>query len=51
MVEDGRVDGAVHEGENGVWGGRDDDGLDVGHEEVVVGLEDGAGGHGGVVDG
>lgn len=51
VVEDGRVDGAVHEGENGVWGRRDDDGLDVGHEEVVVGLEDGAGGHGGVVDG
>ena len=50
MVENRRVDGAVEEGEDGIRRRRDHRRLDVRHDEVVVGLEDGAGRHGGVVD-
>lgn len=48
VVEDGGVDGAVHEHEYGVGRGGDGGGLNVGHDEVMVWLENGAGGHGGV---
>lgn len=51
VVEYWGVDGAVDEGEDGVGRGWDEGGLEVRHEEVVVGLKDGACGHGGVVDG
>lgn len=49
-VENRGIDGAVEEREDGVGGRRDDGGLEVGHEEVMVGLEDGASGHGRVKD-
>lgn len=48
MVEHWRVDGAVHEDENSVRGRGNGGVLDFRHNEVVVRLEDGAGGHGGV---
>lgn len=51
VVENRRVDGAVHESEDGVRRRRNEGGLDVGQDKVVVGLKDGAGGHGRVVDG
>lgn len=48
VVENRRVDGAVEEDEYGVRRGRDGGGLNFSHDEVVVRLENGAGGHGGV---
>lgn len=50
VVEDRGVDGAVEEGEDRVRGRWNYGGLDRGQEEIVVGLEDGAGWHGGVVN-
>lgn len=50
VVENRRVDGAVEEDKDGIRRRRDHRGLDIGHEEVVVGLENGASGHGWVVD-
>lgn len=38
VVEHGGVYRAVHKSENGVRRRRDEDGLNVGHEKVVVGL-------------
>lgn len=49
-MEDGGVDGAIEEGKDGVWRRWDNGVLDVGQYNVVVGLEDGARGHVGVVD-
>lgn len=50
VVEDRGVNGAVEKGKDGVGCGRYYGRLDVRHEEVVVRLEYGASGHGGVVD-
>ncbi|KAM1243004.1 hypothetical protein TB2_034075 [Malus domestica] len=41
----GGVNRAVKEGKDGVEGGRDNDGRDWGYEEVMVRLEDRAGGN------
>lgn len=51
VVENWGVDGAVDEGEDSVRRGWNECGLDIGHEKVMVGLKDGACGHGGVVEG
>lgn len=51
VVENGRVEGTVEESKDGIRRRRDDSKLEVGHEKVMMGLEDGAGGHGGVIDG
>lgn len=50
VVEDRGVNRAIEEGKDGIRGRWDQGRLDVGHEEVVVGLENGAGRHGGVVN-
>ncbi|PON93064.1 hypothetical protein TorRG33x02_109700 [Trema orientale] len=49
VVEHGGVDGAIEKCKDGVRGGRYYGGLNIRHLEVVVRLQNGAGGHGGVV--
>lgn len=50
VVQDGRVDRAVHEGEYGVRRRRNNGGLYIRHNEVVMGLQDCTRGHCRIVD-